>query len=83
MIPETAKEYQQLVENRKLLIGKLLNDYALIFERDESVEIIPEYDEEGQTGFVTAQTWGTWNPQEVNHICIDDIIETQIIETWK
>lgn len=83
MIPTNETEYQRLVESGKQLTGKLLGDYALIFD-DEAIEIIPEFDEAGEsTGFVTAQTWGTWNPQEVDRICIDNVVGMEIVPTWK
>jgi hypothetical protein len=84
MLPENEKAYQQLIESGKLITGKLLGDFTPIFDDGETVQIIPEFDENGDPdGLITAQTWGTWNPQEIDNICLDDIINIKIVPTWK
>jgi hypothetical protein len=96
---ESYANYDQVVAEGELLIGNLTPEYAReldIFGPDEDIEIIPEFfdpeegnepDFEGETGdwtgFVTCQTWGTWNPMIVDRVCIDHLCHIRRVATWK
>ena len=83
LIPETKALYDQLLDDNKIITGRIIGDDCYFAEPDETLEIIPEYDKTGFTWLVSCQTLGTWNPFMFENICIDDITDIKIVKSWK